>query len=63
MTTSRKINLGEDYCIFTGKNAVEGDAVCDHDYPAESQVDCDEGEGSHWTCSKCGNVRCYEVWQ
>lgn len=60
----RKIDLDTStYCPLTGVD-VGGcpNPDCDHDYDPASKTDCPEGEGSHWACTICGNVRCYEVW-
>ena len=61
---ARKIQLDTSlYCLATG-NDVGGcpNPNCDHDYPPESEKPCPEGDGSHWTCRICGNVRCYEMY-
>ena len=57
----RKIDLGDTYSPFTGTDV--GGSPNNHDYDPASRRDCDTGEGSHWTCTICGNVRCYEVLQ
>lgn len=61
---ARKIAL-PDYCHpLTGTTYRRGDPDCDHDYPPESKEEIDDASGScvHWTCSGCGLVRCYEVY-
>ena len=60
----RKIAL-PGYCHpLTGTNYRNGDPACDHDYPPKSMEELDDLAGScvHWTCSRCGLVRCYELY-
>jgi len=45
---------------MTGRS-LYGDDNCDHDYPPESRKDHDTH--IEWTCSKCGLVRSYEIYQ
>jgi hypothetical protein len=56
---NRKIILPEYYCPFAG-NSIGGDENYDHDYPPESKKNYDTYVT--WTCSKCGMIRSYEVY-
>jgi hypothetical protein len=56
---NRKIEL-PNYCSpFTGRS-IGGSEECEHDYPPESKVEHDTYV--EWTCSKCGMIRSYEVY-
>ena len=60
LSAGRKIPLDANlYCIHTG-NSKYGKEGCDHDYepePTRSEIHFAE-----WTCTRCGLVRSYEVW-
>jgi hypothetical protein len=66
--SARKIILDTTvYNRFTGISYYSKDAKqeavqedCEHDYPEQPSVD--EDTHACWTCTKCGLVRCYEVW-
>lgn len=56
---NRKIDLPEYCSPFTGERRL-GKDDCDHDYPPESKNEHDTFV--EWTCSKCGMIRSYEVY-
>ena len=56
---NRKINLPEYICPFTGHSS-GGDENCDHDYDPDSRKET--VYLAMWTCTKCGMVRSYEVY-
>ena len=55
----RKIQL-PSYCHPLTGMSYFGDESYEHDYPPESKVEKDTYVC--WTCSKCGMLRCYEVY-
>ena len=33
---------------------------CDHDFQRDSKWE--DEHCCHWSCSRCGGIRCYEIW-
>lgn len=58
LVMNRKIELPEYLCPYPYTKG--GDSDCDHDYPPESKRESDNG--ADWTCSKCGMVTSFDVW-
>jgi len=59
-TIGRKIALPE-YCCPSDHTISGGRDDCDHDYPPESLVE--HCEYLTWTCSRCGLVISFGVYQ
>jgi hypothetical protein len=56
--TGRKIDVA-DFRNPLGMWVTQPDPHCDHDFDAES-TECGL-DARHFTCTRCGAVRCYEV--